>query len=310
LTFAPIWRQWTSSAPPGSWRAWVHCQDYEGCKRNKVEEQLDGMVQVATVPSKRCTDLVTPQWQLMQFAVAQSKSYRDPNDKFVLLSSACLPLKPFSYVYGDLCSNALTDLCLFKTKEWQLTRIAGHKAYLVKHGQWAILNRENAESFARHWTRLDDQGRWMLRMPMEKFNGIRFYVDRKDKHNWRCADEFALFATLYGFLVPGKYGPDRCPLDKNTVCQDLVEFQKQSRCRTMFFFYKEERRRSEELALMLEDKGNKISWKGDGHPAEFKYLTPESMWTLRQSPFLFARKFNNNFTSEKFASILFSEALP
>lgn len=290
INFKQVWRVFLAGAPAGSWRAWVHCVNEAGCRNNAIWEALPGMMQVETVPSQRCTDLISPQWSLVNSAVGASTSEQD---KFVFVSESCLPVKPFTYVYRTLLANDESHLCLMTPRrQWQMTRVNGVSFYLVKHSQWGILNRRDAQRFAEMWTRLDDQGRWQIVMPGRQFAGVRFLLDRKDRHNWRCADEFGLFATIFGLFVPGEFSPEKCPLNSTMRCRTKEELFGQARCPTMFFFYKTER--NAVLKKLLKSENSNYTWRGAGHPMEIKRLSMRAISILRESDFLFARKFRAN----------------
>mmetsp|Transcript_61129 Transcript_61129/g.157637 ORF Transcript_61129/g.157637 Transcript_61129/m.157637 type:complete len:491 (+) Transcript_61129:129-1601(+) len=284
-----IWQKFFESAPLGSYRILVHCVNRTGCLAGDTSA-LPGVVFVETMPSQRCTDLVTPQWGLFREATRMNVK-PGAVDKFIMLSESCLPVKPFGYIHRTLTAYADTDICLEDPKkEWQKTVVNGIKFYLVKHSQWAILTREHAQSFVAKWTRLDASGKWSFMMPGKMLGGATFMVDRRDKRNWRCADEFAIFATLFGLFVPGKQAPDQCQLNHKTGCRSVEALMDESRCRTAYYFTRTEK--SKELKFLLNDKGTKLHWRGDGHPVEVSRMSRASMEVFRQSAFLFARKFS------------------
>jgi len=313
LPHAAVWRAFLAKAPSDAWRAWLHCVDYKACQQRNISNELPGMVLVSTVNSQRCTDLVSPQWKLVQTAIkAYPKAAPGATDKFLLLSGTCLPIKPFGIIHKEFTSsrNDESDFCLMDPKkEWQKTIVNGINFYLVKHSQWAVLSRRHAEQFAKRWKGLDKSGRWSFAMPAKKFSKARFFLDRKDKHNWRCADEFALFATIFGLYVPGQHGLDDCPLNSRTQCKSAQLLMAQSRCRTMYFFYKTDD--SDVLRALNKESGTKLAWRGDGHPAEFTAVSSKTWRLLRSSPHFFARKFHPEAQlSPDYGEALFSEKDP
>jgi len=86
----------------------------------------------------------------MNMLLAQALDDED-NEKFVFLSGACVPIKPFEYVYGKLLSN---DDCYFSemggasptNTPFMYEQAFGDKVarYVEKASQWCVLNRSLA----------------------------------------------------------------------------------------------------------------------------------------------------------------------
>merc|ERR1719321_806707 len=108
--------------------------------------------------------------QLLKFAL------RDPPmnkmEKFVFLSDSTLPVKPFGHIYESLSSTSGSDLCVFPSHHWGTAKVGfggipassmfrtGETAYLVKHHQWLVLNREHAQVMVANWKPVDKAGHW------------------------------------------------------------------------------------------------------------------------------------------------------
>merc|ERR1719356_2434575 len=96
------WEKFFAAAPEKSWLAWVHSGDGTALELRK------GFQQVSTVPSEYCVDLVTPMAHLAKEATSQSEV--KGNDKFIFVSEATLPVKPFSVVYEELTATNNSDV--------------------------------------------------------------------------------------------------------------------------------------------------------------------------------------------------------
>merc|ERR1719313_1379766 len=59
LPHASIWEMFFADAPKEEYRAFVHCQDTNGCKKSGLLKALPNLQIVKTVPSWYCHDLVT-----------------------------------------------------------------------------------------------------------------------------------------------------------------------------------------------------------------------------------------------------------
>merc|ERR1712232_104542 len=87
-------------------------------------------------------------------------------EKFIVLSGETLPVKPFSVVHSVLTSYAESDFCITPAEEWRYAFLDGAKAFLVKHSQWVIFNREHASRLVHEWkapmARTTDRGWWTV----------------------------------------------------------------------------------------------------------------------------------------------------
>lgn len=300
LPHAEIWSRFLEGAPSSAFRLWAHCTDRAACKRAKIANALPGLQIVSTVPSERCLDLVSPQAWLLKAALGRGR--RVKAEKFVLLSETTLPIKPFSVVHETLLATDESDFCLQTPKRWRSKSLDGVNLLLVKHSQWVVLNRAHAKLFSNDWVPVDNVDAWSLPLKGKKWEGRpdrdRVFVDRK---NDRCADEFAVFATLFGFFSEGRYAPEVCPLNTSVSCRTSMELFSQSRCRTLNFF-REEGRLQDELRA---DPDANLVFRGAGHPAEFTRVGMKSLLALRRAPHLFARKFTAKAQLGNFSSVMF-----
>merc|ERR1719359_2021137 len=81
-------------------------------------------------------------------------------EKFVFISDSTLPVKPFSYIHNQLCSNDESDFCLFPADQWGSAKVDGHDVLMVKHHQWVVLSRAHAEVMLKDWVPVDYRGVW------------------------------------------------------------------------------------------------------------------------------------------------------
>lgn len=206
LPHPEVWKTFFGNAPAGSWRGWAHCTQIEGCRNDKVLESLAVRV-VPTVPSRWCDDLVTAQVSLIRQALTDSQGAPGVPEKFVLLSDTTLPIKPFPSVHKGLLETRESSVCMRPVNEWPSAVVNGSELRLVKHSQWVVLTREDAQELVNRWPSnpelnswdipimgQDGQANWMHSMNRSTFHPM----DGTKSHDGRCADEEAVFALLYG----------------------------------------------------------------------------------------------------------------
>jgi len=290
-----VWNEFFSEAPPGYATVWVHCSS-DDCDLKRVQDAIPRARFVQQAPSQRCLDLVTPQAKLVRVALKYTRTarahlqHREFPEKFLFLSGSDLPVKPFSEIYRTLLENNDSDFCLQSIRRWQSTIVENRSLSLVKHNQWVVLNRPNAETFAKEWVNpVRHSGRWSFLLRGRKFRNKKIYVFVEYRGN-RCADEFAVFATVFGIVGEDPdVGLGYCPLSQKTpACDKFKELHKLSRCRTLQIFNKA----SETMGLLLaNDTGNSsYQTRFGGHPVEWWNISTQLLHTLRKTQFLFFRK--------------------
>merc|ERR1719443_902182 len=158
-----LWEAFFADADHSSFRVLVHCKQQSLCRTRLAGKNRIGISQVETVPSFYCHDLVTPMVQLLKAATAESRS---PGDKFAFLSDATLPVKPFPILYNALSADQNSDICVAPADQWLYMRYgpsSSRRALLVKHSQWAVLNRDHAGALVQRWAEVGSKrGAWLV----------------------------------------------------------------------------------------------------------------------------------------------------
>jgi len=318
LENANLWHAFFSQAAPGQHRAFLHCKDYRLCEWQLRTSNLLGLNLVKTVPSEYCVDLVSPMVQLMQSALAESYSSMD---KFVFLSETTLPVKPFSEVYSTLASTSNSDMCISPSKEWVWLvnehAPTGQMATLVKHDQWVVLSRAHAQLMVQRWPHVRGQTYAHWNVPtwpnshhpdysLGDFGKLPGGINR-------CTDEWAIFGTLYGVVLSSRAQEPIPGLNAQALMLEKRHAEKgQGVCRTFVTWGKtagnyDTRPVAQELRHLLSCYPDCLST----HPAEFKRMTLKGLLVLRNSPFLFARKFPANLIAyDEFAEVILAKAPP
>lgn len=301
IPHAEHWREFLAHAPPGSWKALVHCKDPDACVSNGVFYDNPGFLQVATTPTWYCHDLVTAMRSLLDSALRlHATSAAGGREKFVFVSDSTLPIKPFSEVHSTLLHDDNSDFCVFPSDQWASANIDGLTMKLVKHHQWVVLNREHAQSFVDNWWPVDDQSNWRIYLKNGQWNQWHSgrYVGPK-KFDYppsanTCTDEWAFMATIYGamHMVSGVRTLDRFGGEGLDSQSRLTQGQ----CRTWTYWDQTWDPASASLASQIANDfyGSEMSCypKCYARPAQLEQLSDSSLYALRKSPFLFARKFS------------------
>lgn len=302
LAHPAVWRRFFAGAPKGTWQAFVHCSDPDGCEDTSLFADL-GFHVVPQVNTLYCNDLVSAAVQLMKFALDSSIARPGATEKFALVSDSTLPVKPFATVHSVLTSYPESDFCFTPMEEWRSTIVDGVKVYLPKHSQWVTLNREHAKTLVSEWIPPEpwytDRGWWNVPLKggtwtgkQRKASAIRFRA--KSNSKWMCADEFAVFAKIFGAFEPGPGESKSFPGLGNLSHTGQVAQNAQGRCRTFVVF-----RDTQSLGNLTESVEEEVmrdpalsSHIGVSHPLSLDHVGPRSLAALRRSDFLFARKFS------------------
>jgi len=199
-----VWKAFFKDAFPGSYRALIHCK---GPICMNFATQAGLFVVVPTVQAEYCTDLVSPMNQLLAGAVLDDPASANPNDKFVFVSDSTLPAKPFWHVYNTLTTRSGSDLCMFPSKDWadaptQLFEhgkpVQGHELAIKTH-QWMVLSRHHSERAVHSW----NQGvmkNMMTNFHMNTGGPWQSLSNRTfgDNRNYGCLDEYWHMSVLFG----------------------------------------------------------------------------------------------------------------
>jgi hypothetical protein len=299
LPHSDIWREFFANAPHGSWKALVHCKDPHSCVSNGVFYDNPGFMQVATTPTWYCHDLVTAMRLLLDSALKlQATGHTGGREKFVFVSDTTLPVKPFSEVHSTLLYDDNSDFCVFPSDQWASGSIDGTIVKLVKHHQWVILNRQHAQDFVNSWWPVDSQSNWRVYLKDGHWANSGRYVGPKNFYYPpqanTCTDEWAFMATIYG-AMPMSTGVTSLH-GFGGVSLDMQSHTTQGQCRTWSYWDNTWDPASSALASQIANDfyGSQISCypKCYARPAQLERLSANSLYALRKSPFLFARKFS------------------
>jgi len=191
-----IWNAFFEKAHPDQYRAYVHCK-LPQCNACVAGSKIQA---VPTVPSYYCTDLVSPMHQVMAHAMSADDGPSHYADKFAFVSDSTLPAKPFSEIYSILSSRRGSDFCVFPSDEWaDIPSSNGGIEMAVKHHQWITLERAHAEMAGALWVtgKLHD---FMTRFRMNQAQYTWSNNSFADGRNFGCLDEFWHMAAVYGTL--------------------------------------------------------------------------------------------------------------
>lgn len=311
IPHADIWRQFFSTAPHLSWRALVHCKDPAGCVRNGVFANNPGFIQVTTVPTWYCHDLVTAMATLTSEALKLSgEAYSVGREKFVYLSESTLPIKPFTEVHSTLLLDENSDFCMFPSDHWASASVDGSYVKLLKHHQWVVLSRVHAEMFVAKWVPVNANSQWQIWLKSGRWEGKDRSIGPQSfsypAYANTCTDEYAFFATIFGALEPmngARYLPG---FGGGHI--DMNARTSQGRCRTWTYWDNTWDAATTSLGSQIANDfyGSRMSCypKCHARPATLEKISDGSLHALRGSPFLFARKFSPSMWMPQFNSIV------
>jgi len=289
-----VWNAFFAKAPAEQYRAFVHC------KLPACNQQVAGtpLVVVATVPSYYCTDLVSPMNQLLAYALQDDAAGGPPSsfDKFAFVSDSTLPAKPFSYIYSALSTRQGSGFCIFPSNEWADTPSAQGMEMAVKHHQWITLDRAHAEQTSTLWA----SGKYHNFMTLFHMNVDAYTWTNNsyaDNRNFGCLDEFWHMAALYGTLHEQAGQIDhQVPLSMFVGGPLTVSANAgwQGECDTFVVWAKYLHTAGNNPFNRLHSSLDQISVPHPGNsarPGWWDTITTTGLRSIRQSSFLFARKF-------------------
>merc|ERR1719401_2519784 len=287
-----VWQAFFAHANPEQYRAYVHC------KLSSCTSMVAGsaLTPVPTVPSYYCTDLVSPMSQLLNFALQDSAGYPNPADKFAFISDSTLPAKPFSHIYGTLSARRGSDFCVFPSNEWADVPSTSGVELAVKHHQWMTLEREHAQ---RAWD-LWKTGHFHHFMAHFRMNSQAWAWNNNsyaDSRNFGCLDEFWHMVALYGTLHSSNMMQD------TTI--PLTMFMRgplhvspsagwQGECDTFVVWAKYLHIAGNNPFSQFHSTLDQMSVPHSGNsfrPGWWDTITTHGLAAIRQSSFLFVRKF-------------------
>jgi len=288
-----VWEAFFARAHPHQFRALVHC------KLASCHQQVAGtaLVAVPTVPSYYCTDLVSPMNQLINIALQDGDGLPNEADKFAFVSDSTLPAKPFSFVFSVLAARRGSDFCVFPSQEWaDVANANGGIDVAVKHHQWITLDRAHAQQSWDLWK----TGHWHHFMPHFRMNQNTSAWSSNgfgDNHNFGCLDEFWHMLALYGPLQhPGAHHAQDMTLSSfvGGPLRIVAGAGWQGECDTFVVWAKYLHTPGKNPFAKLYDSLDARSVPHGGNyarPGWWDSITTSGLRTIRQSSFLFVRKF-------------------
>lgn len=321
-----IWGKFFADALPGTYMAWAHCTDYHACEHDYSLKMLKFRL-VPTTFSQRGADLVSPYVHMIRIALAETAHLAKAGipEKFIVISDATLPVKPFSFVHWAQTKDGESDFCISTTTAWAFAVVEGETFTLVKHHQWVSLNRSDAEVLARNWNFVKQGWHWNVTLRSGKFATRPRVVPRTIFQNgtWFTAtDEEAVYERVVGPMLLRNLS-DRSPmmdLFTNRRCLTYVDWPTNAdqdevephqvpvsalqlgAAQSQFF----DATQTVSLKL-LKDKEMQFSIQnGIMHPYRFERMGIVGLRVLRNSPYLFARKFADCAVLPNFTDIMFS----
>eukprot|EP00425_Heterocapsa_triquetra_P036994 CAMPEP_0195082612 /NCGR_PEP_ID=MMETSP0448-20130528/23756_1 /TAXON_ID=66468 /ORGANISM="Heterocapsa triquestra, Strain CCMP 448" /LENGTH=410 /DNA_ID=CAMNT_0040115741 /DNA_START=106 /DNA_END=1338 /DNA_ORIENTATION=+ len=310
-----IWRAFFDGAPSGSYSAWVHCKYPDKCRANLAQSGLAEFKLVPTVYSEWCFDLVSPMLQMVRSALAENVLPPGVPEKFVFLSAQALPLKPFSVIRAELGKHpSASDFCVYPPSWWSQGKV-DNTTFAVAASQWSILAKEDAEVLVNRMPAPSADHRVQL----PDVQGVSW-----DNMSYtHCPDEIAVFPTIFGLyhqdgtgvgFYPG-VGQIREDGNLERGCCRTWGFQQGEKNREATLMYLEQNSQlGKVLKQLLSDKESDVrgpmthsSGNDDGEILWIVYrLGPAGLRAIRDSVFLFGRKFSDNASLPGYADIMFS----
>lgn len=311
------WMQFFQGVEWAKYRLFIHCKYHHACSEGLAMHNPLGLTLIATAPSYYCVDLVSPMVQLLAYALQESNS---PADKFVFVSESTLPAKPFAHIYQALMAYQQSDICVGPANEWlgltlhkNFPPYNDERAYLVKHSQWVVLTAEHAKRMISLWPQVK-HGDW----PELQWSVPIYHAPEvADNHTGPattsmlprgsvatgvrlCADEWAVFATLYGAVVSGAWQVSLPGFGTNVL--QMFEHKIQGVCRTFVFWGQQRFGYYPDFGSALVDEIVKDPMTHitcnprctGSHPGVFHWVSDMTAHALRTSPYLFVRKFSTD----------------
>merc|ERR1712039_802391 len=91
-------------------------------------------------------------WQLVKVSLRSRAGDSKSVQKFVFISATTLPIQPMPRVRAALLKSDQSDICWIRPSgQWHNGTVFGVEYSIVKHSQWVVLNRRDADTFARGW---------------------------------------------------------------------------------------------------------------------------------------------------------------
>lgn len=271
LPHLDIWRSFLSQAPAGSYRLWLHCRDYESCARQLTHRTLPGLHLVPSVPFLQKWDQISPHVKLLEEALQCQPAIRE---KFVLLSSKALPVKPFLYVYAELLSQDSSHLCPMRRSSWSLWSFENRTELIPRIHQWMVLNRKQAKRLVARFV----PGHMALIPWRNSPRHTHVLLEKPD-------------AASSGQITRNIYYPLLFSLSVSV----------EQRCKILDFGDSGNML----LAQLAADKESLTTWRRRPGSVSMAFLSVASLGLLRSSSFLFAHGFAESAQLKNFGKVMF-----
>jgi len=336
LQHPSIWGKFFSQALQGTYMAWAHCTDYHACENDYMMKLL-GVRLVPKVYSARGADLVNPFAHMIRLALAETSNLAAAGvpEKFILLSDATLPVKPFSYIHWDQTSRTSSDICIAATNQWAKATIDGAPLALPKHHQWLSLSRRDAKALADDWTPVTNLQNWTVTLKQGRWANHSRSVPRwrfKNGAWFTATDEEAMYARAFGPVELRSEHDAATPMEMFNArrCITYVDWPHNVRPISLLEPHMTHSLENVTTSLLQTEVGvglmqtynvttevtlellkdNKTRFtigKGILHPFLIEQIGEVGLKVFRKSQYLFARKFSNCAQMPNFTDIMFSE---
>jgi hypothetical protein len=230
---------------------------------------------------------------LLQSGLTYTLRNSKPEDKFIFVSDSTLPVKPFSTVKQRLLTTGTnSNFCIFPRNEWaeipetQPGLVPSVRAAVKAH-QWIILSRPHAEHVMSKSAEYRDL--------MAQFHINAMAGSMK---NTGCLDEYWYFAILFGTIAHATT-PQAVKLSGlHGMPLSTTDYEIQGQCDTFVQWVPRASGTVNNMTRLIQhmvtDPGVDMTAASDKRPAAFHRFSLQSVKSLRDSWFMFARKVDDN----------------
>lgn len=288
-----VWKAFFQGAPPSLFRAYVHCKTY-ACE-TFVARSFSALRTVPTANSQYCTDLVSPMISLLSHAMDHDDDGTHPYDKFVFVSDSTLPAKSFYQVYNTLSERDGSDFCVFPAGEWADRSTRTGMELIPKHHQWITLASAHAQKLVQLWQ--DHSMRNLMSTFHMNWHSYQWNNNSYgDQRNFGCLDEFWFMGALYGTIQVGEHATKSVWLDgfANGPLRVDSDAAWQGTCDTFVNWEKHLHAGYRNPFEVFHDQLDQLSTPHGGNsarPGWWDRMTPTGLQAIKESDFLFVRKF-------------------
>jgi len=312
-----IWKAFFQPEPEQSYSFYIHCKDEWKCKDDIDKHRLSSFARVVpTVFNAWCDDLLSPMLQLLKYALAEPSASNYAIEKFAFVSTEHLPVKSLRFISEELAKRPdESDMCIHDTSWWMPLK-ANSSTLAVAAFQWSVFSKTDAVKLR---TRMPEPSpERPLEVPRVEGHS---YADFHDIH---CRDEVAIFWTLFGLAhvprqdsgttaanlsfpgfgtlrYPLEHGQGRCTyFGADGMPHQLADqaWHRDVQSQEMLALQQVPDASLASPATHCNPSGCEIIWNIEG-------LGPKAQSFLRDSDFLFARKFASAANLPNYAANVF-----